>query len=47
MTFCSIIKPFIWFHPCIINLPENLMQLFDTIVPLIIGYNIFFSIYFF
>ena len=45
MTFCSIIKPFIWYHPCIINVPENLLQLFDAIVPIIIGKEYF--IYYF
>lgn len=37
ITFYSLLKPFKWPHPIIINLPENLIAILDSPIPILIG----------
>ena len=36
-TFICLIKPLEWPHPLIFNLPLNLIQIFDSPVPVLVG----------
>lgn len=39
MTFQSLLKPFKWPHPLIVNLPHYLTELLESPVPIMVGIN--------
>ena len=39
MTLSSMLYPFRWPHPLILNLPESLTELLDSPVPILMGIN--------
>ena len=45
ITFYSLIKPFKWPHPIILNMPQSLEPVLDSPVPIIIG-KVILCIYF-
>ena len=40
MTFHSLLKPFKWPYPIIFNLPESLLSLLASPIPMIFGFYI-------
>ncbi|EGR32985.1 hypothetical protein IMG5_064390, partial [Ichthyophthirius multifiliis] len=39
LLFHSLLKPFLWPHPLIINLPNNFMHVLDIPIPVLVGLN--------
>ena len=39
MTFLSLISPFKWHYPVVSNLPQDLMQILESPVPILVGIN--------